>query len=322
MKINIYKDEFADQWDSFVQQSRNGTFMQQRKFLNYHPPEKFHDCSLMVYDEQNQLIAVIPAALKQEDDTPIFSSYPGASHGGIIVNQKFDTSKALELIPLLIEHCISLNLKGIELKMPPRIYHSWPTDEIDFSLRYHGFSPEISELATALPLKEIDKPDSYMNKNSFRNMNKAIKQGVLVTESDDYKFFWEILESNLKGRHNTLPTHTYDNMLDIIQRYPTQIKLFAAFYEGKMIGGVLVFLLNHRVINCFYICHDNQYQHLRPLNLVFNQLIAWGMKEGFHFVDWGISTENKGKVINSGLFKFKEGFGGRGILRETYKLNL
>jgi len=318
----MYTDEFDIHWDDFVQQSRNGTFMQQRKFINYHPPGKFHDYSLMVYDDQNQLIAVIPAALKKEGDIPIFSSYPGASHGGIIVNQKFDTAKALELIPLLLEHCRSLSFKEIEMKMVPRIYHSWPTDEIDFSLRYHGFSPEISELATVLPLKEIDRVNSYMKKSAIRNRNKAINLGVTSMESDDYASFWRILEFNLKERHNALPTHTYENMLAILQRYPDQVKLFASFYEGKMIAGVLVFLLNNRVINCFYISHNDQYQHLRPLNLVFSHLIAWGLEEGFHFVDWGISTENKGKVANSGLFNFKEGFGGRGILRETYKLTL
>jgi hypothetical protein len=322
VKIKTYTDDYESRWDDFVQQSRNGTFMQQRKFLNYHPPKKFQDCSLMVYDDHNQLTAVIPAAIKKEGEFPIFCSYPGASHGGIIINQKFGTSNALELIPLLIDHCRSLGFKAIEMKMVPRIYHSWASDEIDFSLRYNGFLPDITELATALPLKEIDTADRCMAKNAIRNRNKAIKLGVIVKESDDFLNFWHILECNLKERHNTFPTHTYSEILDLIERYPDQIKLFSSFFEGKMIGGVLVFILNSRVINCFYICHQDEYQHLRPLNLVFSHLITWGMKEGFHYIDWGISTENKGKVVNTGLFKFKEGFGGRGILRETYRLIL
>ncbi|MFK2826129.1 GNAT family N-acetyltransferase [Bacillus sp. B190/17] len=296
--------------------------MQERKFINYHPPGKFQDCSLMAYDDQNRLIAVIPAALKQEGESSIFCSYPGASHGGIIINHKFDTSKALALAPLLIEHCRRLDLKAIELKLVPRIYHLSPSDEIDFALRYHGFSPSISELATALPLKEIDTADRFMEKNAIRNRNKAINQGVIVKESDDYIQFWGILQKNLKERHHTFPTHTYSEILDLIQRYPNQLKLFSAFYQEKMIAGVLVFALNRRVINCFYICHHEKYQHLRPLNLIFSDLITWGLQEGFHFVDWGISTENKGQVVNAGLFKFKEGFGGRGILRETYRLTL
>ena len=322
MRIITYSDELETDWDNFVQHSRNGTFMQQRNFINYHPPEKFKDCSLLFYDHQNRIIAVIPAALKQEGESSIFHSYPGASHGGIIIDHTFDTSKALTLIPLLIEHCRSLGFHAIEMKMIPRNYYFWPSDEIDFSLRYHGFSPEISELSTVLPLKEIEHANRYMKKSTIRNKNKALSNGVIVKESNDYHRFWRILESNLKERHNTSPTHTYENMLNISQRYPDQVKLFTAFYHEEIIAGVLCLLLNSRVINCFYICHDEKYQHLRPLNLVFDHLIAWGLKEGFHFVDWGISTENKGKIVNTGLFNFKEGFGGRGILRETYRLTL
>lgn len=322
MKIKTYTDIYEDDWDEFVQHSRNGTFMQQRKFINYHAEGKFQDCSLIAYDNQNRITAVIPAALKKEGEASIFCSHPGSSHGGIIINQKFDTSKALTLIPLLIEHCRGIGVKEIEIKMVPRIYHTWPSDEIDFSLRYNGFSPYISELATALPLKNIERVDTYMEKNAIKNRNQAINRGVTVKENDNLFSFWGILENNLKIRHNTLPTHTYNEILDILQRYPEKIKLFSAFYQEKMIAGVLVFILNSRVLNCFYICHDEKFQHLRPLNLVFSHLITWGLKEGFNFVDWGISTEKKGKDVNSGLFKFKEGFGGRGVLRETYKFTL
>ncbi|PFN79490.1 hypothetical protein COJ85_30790 [Bacillus sp. AFS076308] len=322
MEIKIYKDEFESEWDDFVLHSRNGTFMQQRKFINYHPIGKFKDFSLMVYDSQKRLIAVIPAALKKEGDDSIFCSYPGASHGGIIIQQKFDTSNALALIPLLIEHCRCLGFHAIEIKLVPRIYQLWPSDEIDFSLRFNGFSPEMTELCTVLPLKDIGSLNSFMEKNSVRNIKKAISNGVTVKESNDIHSFWGILEQNLKNRHNTMPTHTHTEILDLMERFPGKIKLFSAYYQEKMIAGVLVFILNSRVVNCFYICHIDQFQNLRPLNLVFSHLISWSKKNGFHFVDWGISTENKGKVVNSGLFKFKEGFGGRGILRETYRLTL
>lgn len=322
MKIKSYTDEYESKWDSFVQHSKNGTFMQQRKFLNYHSKGKFQDCSLLAFDNKNRIIAVIPAALKSENESFIFCSHPGASHGGIIIDQSFDTANALALIPRLIEHCKNLGVKAIEMKMVPRIYHSWPSDEIDFSLRYYGFSPEISELATALPLKNIENIELQMEKNAIRNRNKAINSGVIVKESNDLAEFWKMLESNLIKRHNTFPTHTYNEILDLTNRFPEKIKLFSAFYEEKMIAGVLVFILNNRVLNCFYICHDEKFQHLRPLNLVFSTLIQLGINEGFHFVDWGISTENKGKAVNQGLFKFKEGFGGRGVLRETYRLTL
>lgn len=40
------------------------------------------------------------------------------------------------------------------------------------------------------------------------------------------------------------------------------------------------------------------------------------------FFSFGISTENKGKVLNEGLAFFKEAFGARGVVNNAYELVL
>lgn len=48
-KIVNYNGEFEQKWDYFVMNdSVNGTFLQTRRFLNYHPLDRFEDCSLLV----------------------------------------------------------------------------------------------------------------------------------------------------------------------------------------------------------------------------------------------------------------------------------
>ncbi|WP_094606551.1 hypothetical protein SPSIL_056940 [Sporomusa silvacetica DSM 10669] len=322
LKIEVYNQSHQKDWDNFIGTSRNGTFMQQRTFLNYHPPGRFIDCSLMVYNFHGNLIAVIPAAQKIEGQKKIFFSYPGASHGGIIVDQKFGTCEAMALVPLLTEYCKSNNFNAIQIKMVPRIYHFWPSDEIDFALRYYGFSISTTELATALPIKELANASDHLIESTQRNIRKSQRLGVTIEESNDLTTYWSILTDNLKQKHNAEPTHTLAEITDLTNRYPQSIKLFAAFLQEEMVSGVVVFLLNSRVINCFYIASNNKYQNLRSLELLFYKLISWGMEKGYDYLDWGISTENKGLVINQGLFEFKEKFGGRGILRESYYLDL
>lgn len=322
LKIEVYDQSYQQDWDNFVRDSRNGTFMQQRTFLNYHPPGRFVDCSLMVFNCHGKLVAVLPAAQKMADQNKVFSSYPGASHGGIIVDKQFGTSEAMGLVPLLTQYCKSNNFNAIEIKMIPRIYHCWPSDEIDFALRYNGFSIGSSELATALPLKELAEPADYLIESTQRNIRKAQRLGVVIEESNDFVTYWRILSDNLKQRHNAEPTHTLAEILDLKNKYPQSIKLFAAFQQGEMVSGVVVFLLNSRVINCFYIASNSKYQSLRSVELLFYKLISWGMEKGYYFLDWGISTENKGLRINQGLFEFKEKFGGRGVLREVYYRDL
>lgn len=322
VKLEKYNQAYQQDWDNFVGASRNGTFMQQRTFLNYHPPGRFVDCSLMVYNSHRKLIAVIPAAQKMVGQKKVFSSYPGASHGGIIVDKTFGTSDAMALVPLLTEYCKSNHFNAIEIKMIPRIYHFWPSDEIDFALRYYGFSLGSSELATALPLKELTEPSTHLIESTQRNIRKAQRLGVTIEESNDLATYWRILTNNLKQRHNAEPTHTLAEILDLTNRYPQSIKLFAAFREGEMVSGVVVFLLNSRVVNCFYIASNNKLQNLRSVELLFYKLISWGVEKGYSYLDWGISTEDKGSKINQGLFEFKEKFGGRGVLREMYYLDL
>ena len=64
----------ADQeaaWDRFVmQESGNGTFLQTRNFLNYHPAGRFEDASLIVTNEHDAIVAVVPAAVQQRDGKP------------------------------------------------------------------------------------------------------------------------------------------------------------------------------------------------------------------------------------------------------------
>ncbi|MEG6616326.1 GNAT family N-acetyltransferase [Peptococcaceae bacterium 1198_IL3148] len=320
MKIKVYTEDFSSLWDRFVQDSRNGTFMQKRAFLNYHPADRFQDQSLLVFNRKEHLLAVLPAAIRKENDHKILLSHPGASHGGIIVGHNVKSSCVTEIVGSIKKYAQAEKIDAIQLKMVPRIYHKWPCDEIDFALRHHGFKIINTELATAIPLPFYH--DKKADSSTLRNIRKAVKNQVEVKETPDIDGYWQVLTKNLKLRHSTKPTHSYEEIVDLMKRFKDKIKIFAAYQNNKLIAGTVVFILNERVINCFYIAHDEHYQSVRPLNLVFDYLIKWGKERNFTYLDWGISTEQGGKVLNSGLINFKEGFGGRGVLRETYRLNL
>ena len=67
IRIEKYRAEYEKQWDQFIQEkSVNGTFLQERRFLNYHREDRFKDCSLLFFDKTN-LIAVCPACEVLQD---------------------------------------------------------------------------------------------------------------------------------------------------------------------------------------------------------------------------------------------------------------
>lgn len=320
IEVKKYDKAFENEWDDFLRASVNCTFMQERKFLNYHPIDRFADHSL-IFRENKRVIAVIPAAeIQQPDKSRIFISHPGASHGGLLIQPALSTKKCMELTRSFIKYCANAGFDSIRIKPVPRIYHRGLSDQLDFALRFAGFQIEYTELATALELQKGEEPfiKKVMSATAFRNYQRALKSGLAVVEDADLDGYWPILESKLMLSHNAKPTHALEEIKLLKTLYPDRIKLFAAYAEAKPAAGVLAFLLNERVINCFYIAHDDRFQHMRPLNLIFGHMMEWGRKNSFLYLDWGISTEGKGSSVNTGLFRFKEGYGGHGVLRESY----
>jgi lipid II:glycine glycyltransferase (peptidoglycan interpeptide bridge formation enzyme) len=121
-------------------------------------------------------------------------------------------------------------------------------------------------------------------------------------------------------RHNVSPTHTLSELLKLKTLFPDKIILFGAYRKEKLLGGMIIFVTNPKVILAFYISHDNSFQSYRPVNLLFYEVIKWGRNRGFKFLDLGTFTLNM--EPNWGLGRFKENFNARGFLRDTYQTEL
>ena len=73
-RFEKYEDSLEEQWDKFItEKSIHGTFLQSRRFFNYHPAGRFKDVSLVVYNEKNNIAALIPACELEQDGKRYFS---------------------------------------------------------------------------------------------------------------------------------------------------------------------------------------------------------------------------------------------------------
>ena len=168
-----------------------------------------------------------------------------------------------------------------------------------------------------------DKVEDNLNKfkpSHKRAVRKAIKEGIEIRESDKFEEFYQILRNNLKIRHNVTPTHTLEELLKVKKLFPSKVKLFGAFLDGKMVAGVVNFICNADVVLAFYISHDEKYQETRALNLLFYMIFDWAIKGNFKVFDFGIFTVNEDP--NFGLARFKENFGASGMFRDTFEIIL
>lgn len=315
--IKLYNKEMNRVWDRFVWQANNGTMFHTRKFLSYHKEGRFEDNSLLFY-EGDKISALFPAAVRLVEGQKVLSSHCGASYGGFVYDEKTSIRKAFDLVESLIEYGKKNEFDKIEMTLPPFIYLKRPSHYIDFALYKNGFTYKKREVSSVIPL-DFSPEDIYKQfKPEARTAaRRSQKLGVQIKIQDDFEQFYPILKKNLKMRHNVNPTHTLDELLLLKKLFPEKILQFGAYLEDRMIAGVTNFICNNRVVLAFYISHDEDFQKYRPVNLLFYEIIKWSIQRGYKFLDYGIFTVNEDP--NWGLGKFKESFGARGILRETFQ---
>lgn len=319
MEIIEYNKKLNLEWDEFVDRSKNGTVFHTRRFLQYHPPGKFKDASL-IFKHKKSIMSVFPAAIVSDCEKRILKSHPGASYGGPVLADKVVLKVVIDVVDEIIEYARDMNIDYVEMRVPPRVFQKYPSEELDYVLAYKGFDVTAVELSSAAPLSF--KTDSDIAKrfrsDTLRSTNKARKLGVSIGETNDWESYWPLLYKNLMERHKTTPTHSLNELKTLVKLLPDKIRLFAAYYDGKMIAGTVVFVCNSVACHTFYIAQDYNYQNIRPINLLFYELLHTLKEEGFYYLNFGISTEAGGTIINPGLFRFKEGFGGCGVVRRYY----
>lgn len=322
LELKRYTSKMEEEWDDFVWQSRNGTIFHTQRFIGYHPPGRFEDCSLM-FGYKSRLVAVLPAAIQARDGKRILRSHPGTSYGGPVLAFEVGTEQTIEILQMLVDFAQQNSLDAVEMRIAPRVYQRYPSEELDLALAYLGFEITSVELSSAIQLSGGEESWwQLFRSDTARSIRKALEEDSLcVRDSDDWARYWEILEENLRY-HDVRPTHTLDEIQRLKRLFPQRIRLFASYLDDTITAGIVCFLCNDKAVHTFYHAQDYDYQRYRSLNLVIYRLMQWGYEQGYRYMNLGISTEDSGRVINPGLFRFKEGFGARGVVRKYYGLEI
>lgn len=310
MELIYYNDSLKAEWDLFVESSKNGTFLFKRDYMEYHS-DRFEDNSLLFY-QGKRLRAVFPAA--KISDSLI--SHPGLTYGGMVTDRKMTVTDMLEIFRLLTEEAKRKGFNNIYYKPVPYIYDSLPAQEDLYALFRHGATIEsrnvssVVETANRLKFREIRK----------QGVRKAVKIGYSVSPSDDYEKFWDILSQNLKTRYDSSPVHSLAEISLLAQRFSDNIKLFATMKGDEMTGGTVCYI-TERCVHVQYISASAEGKENGALDLLFSYLLNDVFPEVPYF-DFGTSNENGGRYLNESLIYQKEGFGGRAVCYDNYRIEL
>jgi hypothetical protein len=307
----------SPEWDDFVRSSLNGTMFHLRSFLNYHPQSRFIDHSLF-FQKKGAIQAIMPAVEWMIDKDKTLFSHRGASFGGIVYRD-ISLDEAIGWTQALKRYARQEGFSKIIMTVPPMPYIQTLTNYLDFALVKEGFRYQKREL-TAMVRLLGDDIFSLFKPTSRTAARKAQKAGVVVQESRDIDAYYEILSHNLMMRHGVKPTHTREELEFLINAFPHDIVLHAAYCEGRMIAGVVNFIVNQRTVLAFYISDNKDFQEYRALNVLFYEIFKWCRARGVEWYDFGTFTLNM--EPNFGLAHFKESFGAHGIFRDTLEILL
>ncbi len=312
------------EWDRFVLfESINGTFLQTRKFINYHSSDKFKDCSVCIRKGE-KLVAVILGCL--QDNGKTFFAHKGTTFGGITVSKKIYSATAVdELFRELERFLKEEGFEKLYLKMVPTIFQQENTDLIDYFLYKYGYQC-YSELNYYLKL------DRYKN-DAVAQFSSSKRRDYRYSLKNDFVFkklesraeiaqFYSVLQKNLQ-KLNLSAVHTLEDLYDLkFNRFYDNIEFFGVYYNETMVAGSMIFIFNNEVFHTQYLSSDENYLKMFPMDYLITNLIKTAIDKHMRLFSFGICTEDQGRYLNFGLSRFKEGFGTEYCINRSYEKTL
>jgi hypothetical protein len=311
MVVTRYGPGDEERWNAFVRNSKNATFLLDRRYMDYHA-DRFRDHSLLFNDERERLIAVMPA--HEMDDT--LASHEGLTYGGVVSGASMSAPAMLDVFDAARRYLRANGFRHLAYKTIPHIYHRLPAEEDRYALfRLGARRTRVDLLSTVamadrLPLQERRR----------RQIKSASKLSLQVEESADFRAFWPLLECSLHARHNVTPVHRADEIQLLHDRFPDRIRLYVCKDMTEVLAGVVVYDTD-TVAHAQYIASTERGRQTGALDYLIAALLDTHYAHK-RFFDLGSSTEAGGSILNVGLTEQKEGFGARAIAHESYSVEI
>jgi hypothetical protein len=312
LDIRPYAPALQPSWDAFVRSARNGTFLFERGYMDYHA-DRFEDASLMLWQD-DELRAVLPASRKGTEVT----SHGGLTFGGLVLHGSVGAQQTLEMTEQLAHALRERGAKRLVYKPVPHIFHRQPSEDDLYALHRLGARTVRMDVSTTIDLSRR-LPWSSQRR---RALGRAHRAGVNVERCTDrlrHERYWQLLAEVLAERHGVAPAHSVDEILRLASGFP-QIALHCALRDTEVLAGVLSYRYDG-VLHTQYLCTSPEGREVGALDAVIADLLEQEC-DGLRWLNFGVSTFDQGRQLNPGLVAQKEMFGGRSTVHQVLELDL
>lgn len=282
-----------------------------RDFMEYHA-DRFEDFSLIIRDEKQNIITLIPGNIKNN----IFYSHQGLSFGGFLMDKNIHAVELIEVFEQVKLFLKKNQIIRIIYKPIPVIYHQYPAQEDLYALFRSDAQLNRRDISSSILIE-----DRYKYSSSKKwGINKAKKQGVICQEVEKPSMLWMLVRQVLADHHETSPVHSEAEIDYLKKKFPKNIKAYAALYNHEIVSACITFE-TEEVVHTQYLASNRIGRDIRALDMLIDHVISESVNYAKIF-DFGISNEDNGQYLNSGLISQKESFGARAIVYDSYSVDL
>lgn len=309
IEIINYTSEHQQAWDNVVSNSRNGTFLLTRAYMDYHK-DRFIDHSMLAL-KNNDIIAVLPANISGET----LYTHQGLTYGGWIVSSKISLADIPEVMLLLCNKLQSIPVSSVIYKPVPACFHEFPYHDDLFVLSL--FNANMIRVDTSYVI-DYSYPYNIQTRR-LRSVKKAQKAGVQIRYNCSLEKFWNgVLIPHLAEKYKTKPVHTLTEINLLQGLFPENIIQCNAFLADEIVAGATIYI-NKQCAHTQYIASSDTGRDSGAIDLLFHHMITeiFNSKKYFSFG----TSNNSGNDLNFGVAEWKAGWGGYTLPHFYFRFN-
>jgi len=311
MKIELTKD--PERWDSFAAKAPQGHFLQSYGWGEFKG----------LFGWQAERLILEDSGRPQLGAQVLYRSTPLGSVAYVPRGPVGDLREPLLKAILDATHERAKKRGAVFLKVEPNVVEGCEPSVF----RDGGFCPSpqtVQPKSTVIVdlLPDLADISSRQKQKTRYNIGLAARKGVRVAQAgpEGLPTFHQLLDET--ARRDSFAVRPLSYFQQMTEKMGENVRLFLASYEDQVLAGILVAAFGREAIY-LYGASGNVHRNLMPNHLLQWEAMKWAKARGCACYDlWGVPPEagspeeelipdeqKKGELW--GVYRFKQGFGGR-----------
>jgi len=285
-ELSIERLDDWQKWDDYIFNHPHGTLYHLSPWKNAIEKTFQLRADYFFAKKNNHICGVLPLFLtKTFFQSSKLVSIPYAVYGGILAD---DSSIEQELFNYSIEFARKSNVNHIEFRYLHDPGYNLPQQNL-----YITFIKELKGTEEEL-LLGIPRKSRASIRNAYKKYHFEIKIDLDINTL--YKLYL------MNKRKLGSPPYPFTFFQNLLAGYGDKAHILSVYYQKKAVASVLFFEYKD-ILLPYFSGGNSKYNFTNANNVLYFELMKYGLKNGFKYFDFGRSR------INSGAGKFKEYMG-------------